>query len=111
MALYCVTVTSVTVSNFSCSFKCIESGPRSVSTKASSTSAVFMWWELKMDPARKITLSCAPHWAHPNGGESKPSSSLGFSHDDKNVPWRDHWMQSVYYPVSGDLQASSNNPI
>ena len=33
--------------------------------KGGSSSAVFMWWELKMDPARNITLSCAPHWAHP----------------------------------------------
>ena len=64
-----------------------------------------MWWELKMDPARKITLSCAPHWAHPKGASSPPNKqSVGFSHDDERVPWRDHWMQSVYYPVSGDFQ-------
>jgi hypothetical protein len=28
--------------------------------------AFFMWWDLKMDPEEKITLSCAPEWAHPN---------------------------------------------
>ena len=80
----------------------------SQSSSGGPSSAVFMWWELKMDPARKITLSCAPHWAHPKGTSSMPkqvpSSSIGFSHDDKTVPWRDHWMQSVYYPVSGDMQ-------
>ena len=27
--------------------------------------AIFMWWEIKMDPKNEITLSCAPIWAHP----------------------------------------------
>ena len=30
-------------------------------------------------------LSCAPKWAHPS-----PSA----------LPWRDHWMQAVYYPLT-----------
>ncbi|XP_018575753.1 protein arginine N-methyltransferase 7 [Anoplophora glabripennis] len=49
--------------------------------------AVFMWWELQMDTEGKITLSCAPRWAHPD------------TKNDKNaeIPWRDHWMQAVYY--------------
>ncbi|XP_045462115.1 protein arginine N-methyltransferase 7 [Harmonia axyridis] len=49
--------------------------------------AVFMWWDLKMDTENKIILSCAPYWDHPS------------SKSDLNVkiPWRDHWMQAVYY--------------
>ena len=27
--------------------------------------AVFVWWDLWMDPERKVLLSCAPKWAHP----------------------------------------------
>lgn len=27
--------------------------------------AVFMWWDLEMDPDGEIILSCAPRWAHP----------------------------------------------
>ena len=48
--------------------------------------AVFMWWDLVMDTKGEVILSCAPFWAHP----SKPKSA-----DD--IPWRDHWMQAVYY--------------
>lgn len=45
--------------------------------------AVIMWWELAMDQENKIVLSCAPCWAHPEAHKA---------------PWRDHWMQGVYYP-------------
>ncbi|KAK6185183.1 hypothetical protein SNE40_007471 [Patella caerulea] len=45
--------------------------------------AVFMWWDIEMDPQGEIILSCAPHWAHP---------------DSHNLQWRDHWMQAIYYP-------------
>lgn len=56
--------------------------------------AVFMWWELDMDVAHKVKLSCAPWWAHPN----KPSGP------DK-IPWRDHWMQAIYYlPTPVDVR-------
>ncbi|XP_033117180.1 protein arginine N-methyltransferase 7-like [Anneissia japonica] len=44
--------------------------------------AVFMWWSLEMDTAGDIILSTAPTWAHPDGDAA---------------PWRDHWMQSIYY--------------
>ena len=27
--------------------------------------AIFMWWDLEMDPKSEIVLSCAPTWAHP----------------------------------------------
>ncbi|XP_065333722.1 protein arginine N-methyltransferase 7 [Cloeon dipterum] len=43
-----------------------------------SCPGVFFWWDLKMDPEKKVTLSCAPHWAG-------------------NPEWRDHWMQSFFY--------------
>ena len=44
--------------------------------------AVFMWWDIVMDPLGQIILSCAPHWGHP---------------EPESMPWRDHWMQAVYY--------------
>ncbi len=27
--------------------------------------AVLMWWDIFMDPDKKVLLSCAPKWAHP----------------------------------------------
>jgi hypothetical protein len=30
--------------------------------------AIFLWWDIIMDPRDKITLSCAPKWAHPDKG-------------------------------------------
>lgn len=27
--------------------------------------ALFMWWEVYMDPEKTVLLSCAPRWAHP----------------------------------------------
>ncbi|XP_029637505.1 protein arginine N-methyltransferase 7 [Octopus sinensis] len=44
---------------------------------------LFMWWDLDMDKEGEILLSCAPYWAHP---------------ERKEVQWRDHWMQAIYYP-------------
>lgn len=43
--------------------------------------AFFMWWDLEMD--QDIVLSCAPRWAHPQS---------------QQLPWRDHWMQAIFYP-------------
>ncbi|KAF7285995.1 hypothetical protein GWI33_008298 [Rhynchophorus ferrugineus] len=48
---------------------------------------VFMWWELQMDIEGKYILSCAPYWAHPQSKEKLT----------KNIPWRDHWIQAIYY--------------
>ncbi|XP_046582798.1 protein arginine N-methyltransferase 7-like [Haliotis rubra] len=56
--------------------------------------AVFMWWDCEMDPKGEITLSCAPRWAHPDGS---------------NLPWRDHWMQAIYYP-SNPLPVTKSEP-
>ncbi|XP_060604526.1 protein arginine N-methyltransferase 7-like [Ruditapes philippinarum] len=47
--------------------------------------AVFMWWDLEMDPDSEIILCCAPRWAHPTPND---------------MQWRDHWMQAIYYPYS-----------
>lgn len=55
--------------------------------------AVFMWWELQMDTECKIILSCAPWWETGNKDE---------------VPWRDHWMQAIYYlPAEVPLKKGS----
>ncbi|KAM8860586.1 protein arginine N-methyltransferase 7 isoform 2-T2 [Synchiropus picturatus] len=43
---------------------------------------VLSWWDLDMDPEGTIVCSMAPSWTYP-----KPSMA----------PWRDHWMQSVYF--------------
>ncbi|XP_034251100.1 protein arginine N-methyltransferase 7-like [Thrips palmi] len=48
--------------------------------------AVFMWWDLTMDTKGEVVLSCAPFWAHPSKAKSP-----------NDIPWRDHWMQAVYY--------------
>ncbi|CAH1780265.1 unnamed protein product [Owenia fusiformis] len=47
--------------------------------------AIFMWWDIQMDLDGDVMLSCAPRWGHP---------------EPKNMQWRDHWMQAVYYPPS-----------
>lgn len=54
-----------------------------------------MWWDLKMDPKRNLTLTCAPSWAQ----KDRPKG-------DEAVPWRDHWMQAIYYPLS-EVRAGS----
>jgi protein arginine N-methyltransferase 7 len=46
---------------------------------------VFMWWDLVMDLDGEVVLSCAPIWAHP------------LSEVTDVLPWRDHWMQALYY--------------
>jgi len=51
-----------------------------------SCDAVFMWWDCWTDPDKTILLSCAPKWAN--------------RHPAEELPWRDHWMQAVYYPKS-----------
>ena len=45
-----------------------------------------MWWDTWTDPDCSILLSCAPSWAHHN-------LAMG-----AELPWRDHWMQAIYYP-------------
>ncbi|KAK8730718.1 hypothetical protein OTU49_007885 [Cherax quadricarinatus] len=53
--------------------------------------AVLMWWDLRMDQDGEVMLSCAPYWAHPNLVDKCWKGS------SEDIPWRDHWMQAVYY--------------
>ncbi|XP_051548922.1 protein arginine N-methyltransferase 7-like isoform X2 [Myxocyprinus asiaticus] len=43
---------------------------------------VLTWWDIDMDPDGSIVCTMAPSWTYP-----EPNS----------YPWRDHWMQSVYF--------------
>lgn len=43
---------------------------------------VLTWWDIDMDPDANIVCTMAPSWTY-----SAPQS----------YPWRDHWMQSVYF--------------
>ncbi|XP_019934718.2 protein arginine N-methyltransferase 7 [Paralichthys olivaceus] len=43
---------------------------------------VLSWWDLDMDPSGSIVCTMAPSWTY-----TQP----------KMAPWRDHWMQSVYF--------------
>ena len=44
-------------------------------------------WDCWTDPDCSVLLSCAPSFASPHLDKSKDQ-----------IPWRDHWMQAVYYP-------------
>lgn len=60
------------------------------------STTIFFWWELSMNSSGSISLSCAPHWAHPDtnllSGES-PNEIVR-----RNcLPWRDHWMQACFH--------------
>jgi type III protein arginine methyltransferase len=49
----------------------------------------------------KIVLSCAPWWCHPD-------VDLSCERPQDSVPWRDHWMQAVYYlPQEATLNKDS----
>jgi len=61
--------------------------------------AIFMWWDCWTDPDCSVLLSCAPAFASPHHEKSK----------DK-IPWRDHWMQAVYYPQSRTV-ATKGEPV
>uniref|UniRef100_A0A8C6S1H5 Protein arginine N-methyltransferase n=1 Tax=Nannospalax galili TaxID=1026970 RepID=A0A8C6S1H5_NANGA len=43
---------------------------------------VLSWWDIEMDPEGKIRCTMAPFWAQS---------------DPKELQWRDHWMQCVYF--------------
>ncbi|XP_037934594.1 protein arginine N-methyltransferase 7-like [Teleopsis dalmanni] len=61
-----------------------------------STDVVFYWWNIEMDLDADILLSCAPYWVHPDLETIKQNVNNRVSLKDA-VPWRDHWMQAVYY--------------
>ena len=54
-------------------------------------------WDCWTDPDCSVLLSCAPAFASPHHEKSK----------DK-IPWRDHWMQAVYYPQVDHPQGNFN---
>lgn len=80
---------------------------RAVETKSKETGtaqAVFMWWDLQMDVEGVILLSCAPYWAHPDFEQLKERASARKPLPNV-IPWRDHWMQALYYlPQDVNLQ-------
>lgn len=75
-----------------------ESSVISVEAEASGTvQAFFMWWILKMDEDNEIRISCAPHWAHEDYERLRKDNPT-YQPIQNVIPWRDHWMQAVFYP-------------
>nr|XP_034196568.1 protein arginine N-methyltransferase 7 isoform X1 [Osmia lignaria] len=58
--------------------------------------AIFMWWDLNMDIDNKVLLSCAPVWKHPDA-KILQEKGLTLEKITDLIPWRDHWMQAIYY--------------
>ncbi|XP_030374210.1 protein arginine N-methyltransferase 7 [Scaptodrosophila lebanonensis] len=73
--------------------------------QAGAAELVFYWWNIEMDDDGEILLSCAPYWAHPElkqlGADQTGQRPLA-----NTVPWRDHWMQAIYY-IPKPLQLST----
>ena len=69
--------TARTVTRVTAGVECGEGG--------AECDAVLMWWDCWTDPAHSILLSCAPRHASHHA-------------PDTELPWRDHWMQAIYYP-------------
>ncbi|KAH8305910.1 hypothetical protein KR018_003205 [Drosophila ironensis] len=57
---------------------------------------VFYWWDIQLDDGGEILLSCAPYWAHPEIDELRARQGRDLPLANV-VPWRDHWMQAIYY--------------
>ncbi|XP_061783923.1 protein arginine N-methyltransferase 7 isoform X1 [Nerophis lumbriciformis] len=53
-----------------------------VAQTSGQAQVVLSWWDLDMDPSGTIVCTMAPSWTYPQ---------------PKMAPWRDHWMQSVYF--------------
>lgn len=65
----------------------VSSASQSYSSKfqvqaSGQAQVVLSWWDIDMDPEGTIVCSMAPGWTYA---------------DPKECPWRDHWMQSVYF--------------
>lgn len=68
-----------------------------IDAKQNGTAQVFfMWWVLKMDQCGDVRISCAPHWAHEDFYRLK-NERPSFQPEQNIIPWRDHWMQALYY--------------
>ncbi|XP_047371347.1 protein arginine N-methyltransferase 7 isoform X2 [Vespa velutina] len=71
--------------------------------------AIFLWWDLNMDTEKKVLLSCAPVWEHPEI-KKLPHNNVNFNELADVIPWRDHWMQTIYY-LPSEVQISVNNNV
>lgn len=86
--LHSFTTLSPRLTMFSVDFsKPVSSAPqthcsRFVAQRTGQAQVVFSWWDLDMDPSGSIVCSMAPSWTYV---------------DPSAAPWRDHWMQSVYF--------------
>lgn len=59
-----------------------------------------------MDAENQILLSCAPYWAHPDYEQLSAANRKTIPIQNV-IPWRDHWMQALYYlPTVTRIQAS-----
>lgn len=60
-----------------------------------------------MDEESQIQLSCAPFWAHPDYEHLKAANKKLIP-EQNVIPWRDHWMQALYYlPTVTRIQESN----
>lgn len=74
-------------------------------TENGTAHAIFMWWDLNMDTEGKVLLSCAPVWEHP---DVKKHNDVNLDEQADLIPWRDHWMQAIYYlPLEIELSVNS----
>ncbi|XP_075931583.1 protein arginine N-methyltransferase 7 isoform X2 [Anarhichas minor] len=53
-----------------------------VARSSGRAQVVLSWWDLDMDPSGSVVCTMAPSWTYPQ---------------PKTAPWRDHWMQSLYF--------------
>lgn len=58
-----------------------------------------------------MLLSCAPVWEHPNVPDDVKKDKLRLEKMAESIPWRDHWMQAVYYlpeeiPIIRDVEVN-----
>lgn len=67
-----------------------------VASSNGSAQIVFMWWILKMDQEGEIRLSCAPHWHHEDFKQLSEQNENSIPIQNV-IPWRDHWMQAIFY--------------
>ncbi|ALC41773.1 Art7 [Drosophila busckii] len=74
---------------------------------AGNAELVFYWWQIALDDAGEVLLSCAPYWAHPELCQLQNTCQDNRRPLANLVPWRDHWMQAIYYlPQPVQLQLS-----
>lgn len=53
----------------------------------------------------QVLLSCAPVWEHP---DVKKHNDVNLDEQADLIPWRDHWMQAIYYlPLEIELSVNS----